>query len=76
MAVVNEAQQGPEHRIPVVRPLAEEDAKVMLEGSPAEHGQWEGGRPVGGEAAVREGAAEPHGVGAGPTHLRSCPAVP
>ena len=40
--LINEAQQGQEHRIPVVEPLAEEEREGDVGGSPAEQGQREG----------------------------------
>ena len=50
--VVNKAQQGPEHRILVVEPLAEEEREGDVGGSPAEHGQRKG-PACGWRAAVR-----------------------
>lgn len=72
---IDEAQQGHEHGIPVVEPLAEEEREGDVGGSPAEQGQGEG--PACGQGRQTSAGTGPRGRGCpGPTHLHSRPAAP
>lgn len=72
--LVDEAQQGHEHGIPVVEPLAKEEHEGDVGGSPAEQGQWEG--PAWGRREASELRGPWEGGALAPTHLRSCLAAP
>lgn len=55
--LIDEAQQGHEHRIPVVKPPAEQESEGDVGGGPAQQGQGEG--PAWGQGTEASGASSP-----------------